>query len=116
MMNDIPKEFPYRHPKGTFKGVKLYLESTESLKTFLQVCGMVLSFETLYQHIIYIRFHIFPQLMLEKLVHQSLVSGTCVPQPKRHDLVTVDRFASDERRLLLVLRVQRDLVVSLKDI
>ena len=54
--------------------------------------------------------------MMEKLVHQLLVSGVSVLQPKSHDPVIVGRFASNEHRLLLVLRVQWDLVVSLKSI
>ena len=81
-MDYTTKEFPCKHPKGTFKGVELYLKFAEGLETFFQVCRMVFSFETLHQHIIHIRFHIPPQLMLEKLVHQSLVSGTNVLQPE----------------------------------
>ena len=69
MMDYIAKKFPCRHPKGTFKGVELYLKFAKGLETFFEVCRMEFNFETLYQYIIHIRFHIPPQLMLEKLVY-----------------------------------------------
>ena len=102
-MDCIIEEFPYRHPKGIFKGVEFYLKFVEGLETFLQVYRMVFSFETLYQHIVHICFYIPPQLMLEKLVHQSLVNGASVLQLERHDLVTVGHFASNERHIFLVM-------------
>lgn len=63
------------------------------------------------QHIIYIDFHGLINLMLKHLVHQSLVRGPNIFQPKAHDLIAIEASVADESGAFLIRLVHQDLVV-----
>ena len=63
---------------------------------------MGFSFPTFYEYIVYVDFHIPPYLLVEHLIHQSLIVGTCILQPKRRDFVAIWALASDKHSFLLI--------------
>ena len=64
------------------------------------------------QHIIYVYLHSYAYLLLEHPVYQSLVSGSCVLESKRHHPIAIGSLRCDEQGLFLVVWVHTDLVVA----
>ena len=73
---------------------------------------MLFLVQNLYQHIIYINFHIPPNLWTEYMVHQLLISCPYILQPKGHHLVTKQALIGDEGCLLLIRLVHPYLVIT----
>ena len=65
-----------------------------------------------YQHVIYIYLHRCSDFLLEHLVHQPLVGGSCVLQSEEHHSITLGSLPSDEWGLLLVVGVHTDMIVA----
>ena len=65
-----------------------------------------------YQHVIYVHLHGCSYLLLEHPVHQPLIGGSCVLDPKWHHTITIGSLRCDERGLFLVFWVHADLVVA----
>lgn len=63
------------------------------------------------EHVIYVDYHGAAKLVGEHLVDKSLVSCTNILQPKGQDFIAKDAPISGEYSLLLVIRVQEDLIV-----
>jgi len=59
----------------------------------------------LHYHIIHVNLHGMTDEGLEQLVHESLVSGPCVLQSKRHYLIPMQTSIGYEQNLLLVFKV-----------
>ena len=77
---------------------------------------MLLFVQALYQHIIYINFHISPNLWTKHMIHQPLISYPRILQPKGQHLVTKQTLASNERCLLLIYLVHPYLIVTWKGV
>ena len=73
---------------------------------------MFLLFFTLDKHVVYIYFHVPPNLPTEHLVYQSLVCGSHILQTERHDPIAMKPLAGDEGGLLLIVFCHLYLVVS----
>jgi disulfide bond formation protein DsbB len=100
-----------RRQKRTYLGLAScgMAECFESLFQIVKVIYFVLHF---YQHVINVYFYISPDLVVEHLVHQPLVSCPYVLQSEWHDFITKKPFAGDEGSLLLIIFVHHDLVVA----
>ena len=68
--------------------------------------------QALYQHIIFINFHISPNLWMKHMVHQPLISYPRVLQPKGHHLVTKQALTGDKGCLLLIRLIHLYLVIT----
>ena len=60
-----------------------------SIEPLLKVYKMGFRFPAFYEHIIYIDFHIPHYVLVEHLIHQSLIGGTCILQFERHEFVAI---------------------------
>jgi hypothetical protein len=67
-----------------------------------------------HQHVIYIHLHVLPDQFSKHLVHQALVSGSGIPQLKRHYLITIQSLIGNEGNLLLIYLVHLYLTVPEK--
>ena len=61
--------------------------------------------------IIYVDFHCFPNLHFEHHVDQPLIGNTHIFESKWHYLIAIQPAICDERGVLLVWDVNRDLIV-----
>ena len=68
--------------------------------------------QALYQHIIYINFHIPPNLWTKHMVYQLLISCPRILQPEGHHLVTKQALTGDKGCLLLIRLVHPYLVIT----
>ena len=66
--------------------------------------------------VIDICFHVSSNLAFEGFIDESLVSGSCVLEAKRHLLVTKDPFVCVERGLLFIFFLHEDFMVTLVSI
>ena len=62
----------------------------------LKVAQMIVLLQALYQHVVYVNLHIPPNLMCEHFVHQSLICGTYVLEPKWHHILAEEILASNK--------------------
>ena len=85
--------------------IKFYMKLTKSLEALFQIYKMMLGHMAFHQHVIHISFHVSTQLILKKLIHQTLVSSPYIFQPVRHYSVAVGCFISDKRHLLLIFEM-----------
>ena len=65
-----------------------------------------------YQHVIYVRLHGWSYMLLEHPVHQPLIGGSYVLDPKWHHTIAIGSLHCDERGLFLDVWVHDDLVVA----
>jgi hypothetical protein len=73
---------------------------------------MVGSLHAFYQHIVDVDFNISADLVLEHFVHQPLISGSSILQPKGHHSVTIETSISHKSGFLLVYLIHVYLVES----
>ncbi|KAI5321605.1 hypothetical protein L3X38_030676 [Prunus dulcis] len=64
------------------------------------------------QHVVYLDFHGFADLLIENFIHEPLVGCSDVLQPKGHYLVAVSPSLDDEKGLRLVILVHQDLIIA----
>ena len=76
--------------------------------------NVIRSLQRFDQHVIDVYLHRSTELICEHCVDKSLVSGTCILQSEGHDLKTVNSPFCNKRRLLLIIGMHEDLIVSEK--
>lgn len=72
---------------------------------------VILNTKTLYQHIIHVHLHHLSYLLHKYLVHQPLVRGSCILEPKGHYCAVVKPLIDDRKDVFLVELMHLDLVV-----
>lgn len=83
----------------------------EVIEGLLQIGDIVGCMDALYQHVIHIDFHVSPKLILEDLVHQPLISCSCILEAEGYYLVAVNAFLGHEGSVLLIVWVHLYLVI-----
>ena len=73
---------------------------------------VILLVKGFYEHVIDVNFHGLSELFGEHTIHESLIGGSCVFEPKRHYFVAVCAAICDECSLFAVVRIHHDLIVS----
>ena len=112
MRDHKAQELPYVNPKSTFFWVKAHVLFAELSKDLFQVCHVLGYALRLENHVIDIDLNVSSDLMLENLVHQSLVCSAYIFKAKGHDPVAKVGIFSDECHFLLVWSMHSNLVVS----
>ena len=82
----------------------------------LQILDVIFLVAAFHNQIINVTFDCFPEMFLENLSHRSLVCGTGILQTERHHRIAEDAEGCSKRRMLLILWMHLDLVISRKSI
>ncbi|MFS7994314.1 hypothetical protein Hanom_Chr12g01104441 [Helianthus anomalus] len=108
----MTQEFSFIKPKRTFFRVKLHVDFSKVLEGFLDVIKHLV-FRFAFDHqVIDICFHISSNLAFKGFIDESLVSGSCVLEAKRHLLVTENALVGVESRLFFVFFFHEDLMIA----
>ncbi|CAL2237870.1 unnamed protein product [Prunus armeniaca] len=100
------------HLENCFDLASLHAILAEQAKCLGEVFEVVCPLRGFDQHIVYVDFHGYADLLLENFVHEPLVGCSGVLQPKGHDLVAVGPSLDDERGLHLVIIVHHNLIIA----
>ena len=82
--------------------IELHIIPSQSCESFLEVRNVIGARKSLDQHVVDVNLHVSPDLLLEHLVDQPLVSRACILQTKGHPGKIVQAQVGDERGGVLV--------------
>ena len=85
-------------------------------KDLFKLSNVVLNSFALNEHVIHIHLYISPNLLLEDLVDEPLVTHPHILQIKRYDPVIKKTFVSSKDNPLLILKDHADLIIVREDI
>ena len=98
------------HAKGAFSRIQLHSIPSQVIECLFEIIYESMTFFSFYDDIVDIDLHIVTYLVMQAFLHASLVSRTCIFQPKGHGDIAISPVRGDKRCLYLIIRVQWDLV------
>lgn len=90
MVDHVDKELLKRNAKSTLGWIQVQLMKTHAFKRFLQILGVVKSFDRFDQHVINISFHSHAYHLSNQLVHHPLVGSPNIDQVEGHDRIVLN--------------------------
>ena len=106
-----PNKFLGDHAEYVLERVQLHAIRPEDIEHLGQVRDMVRGNLGLNEHVIYIDLHRFADLFLKHHIDQPLVGRSHILKSKRHHLIAVQAVVCDERGVILIWYMHRDLVI-----
>jgi hypothetical protein len=91
------KEFSGWHAKDTLQRIQHHLVPLKIFKGFREIANQVGSFPGHDRDVVDVSVHVPTNLVLQALMHRTLVSGTCIFQTKRHGDIAVSAQGCDEQ-------------------
>jgi hypothetical protein len=94
--DDVPQQHASCHSEDALLGVQFYTVGSQAIKCHTQVINQVVRLRGLYDYVVYISLNGSPDVILENVLHTSLVCSARVSKTERHRYVAVHPEGGDE--------------------